>query len=116
MEWPAHPPLEGGGGVSCYTFFFYVIIFYCSFKIFSKYYFFYYFPNCSSNIFWVISYTYKSICCIYIFIIMFCNLFNFSSIFSILLSVLFTAFNISSINISNFLDSILAWTLRGSDI
>ena len=37
--------------------------------------------------------------CISIFIILFSNLFIFSSIFSNLLSVLFIAFNISSINI-----------------
>ena len=54
--------------------------------------------------------------CISIFIILFSNLFNFSLIFSILLYVLFTTFNISSINISIFLDSILcdfyiAWTV-----
>ena len=46
-------------------------------------------------------------CCIYIFIILFSNLFSFSSIFSNLLSVFFTTFNISSINISIFLDSTL---------
>ena len=46
-------------------------------------------------------------CCIYIFIILFSNLFSFSSIFSNLLFVLFTTFNIYSINIYIFLDSIL---------
>ena len=32
-----------------------------SFRIFSRYYLFYCFPNCSSKIFWVFSYTNKSI-------------------------------------------------------
>ena len=46
-------------------------------------------------------------CYISMFIILFSNLFIFSSIFSNLFSVLFTIFNISSINISTFLDSML---------
>ena len=62
-------------------------------------------------------------CCVSIFTIMCSNLFNFSSIFYNLLSVLFTVFNISSINVSIFLDSILydfskakTFSLRGSSI
>ena len=46
-------------------------------------------------------------CCIYIFIILLSNLFIFSSIFSHLFSVPFTVFNISSIKIYIFLDSML---------
>ena len=45
--------------------------------------------------------------CIFMFINLFSKLFIFSSIFSNMLSILFIAFNISSINIYTFLDSIL---------
>ena len=68
-----------------------------------------------SSIFSVVPVTYfgyfpiliRVFCCISIFIILFYDLFIFSSIFSNLLYVLFNAFNISPINISIFLDSML---------
>ena len=68
-----------------------------------------------STIFLIVPLTYfesfpmliRVFCCISIFIIIFYNLFIFSSIFSNILSILFTAFNISSINISTFLDYML---------
>ena len=64
-----------------------------------------------STIFLIVPLTYfesfpmliRVFCCISIFIIIFYNLFIFSNI----LSILFTVFNISSINISTFLDSML---------
>ena len=76
-----------------------------------------------STIFLVVPLTYfgsfpmliRVFCCISIFTILRSNLFNLASILSNLLSVLFTAFNISSNNVSIFLDSSLydfskAWT------
>ena len=68
-----------------------------------------------STIFSVVPLTYfgyfliliRVFCCISIFVILFSNLLIFSSIFYNLLIILFTAFNISPINISICLDSML---------
>ena len=87
--------------------YFSVFFFYCYFRIFSKYYLFYYFPVVPLIYFRSFPMLIRVFCCISIFIIIFYNLFIFSSFFSNLLSVLFTPFNTSSINISIFLYSML---------
>ena len=88
-----------------------LIIFHLDFLVLSEY-----FLNIIySTIFPVVPFTYfesfpmliRVFCCISIFIILFYILFILSSIFSNLLSIRFIALNISSINISTFLASIL---------
>ena len=83
MERLAHLLLEGGGGVSTI------------------------FPVVPLTYFESFFILIRVFCCISISSILLSNLFIFSSIFSNLLYVILTAFNISSINISNFLDSML---------